>query len=375
MPTDKTTMTIDMTRTMAPEVPMFRECIERGLAMLARDPDLAETILRHRFHGTARDKQAAANWLEHRLGAAPNPDRLLITGGTQNTLMILFSRLVPKGAVIGAEKLTYAAIGQLAMLNRTTVLPIDVDEDGLREDSLEAMCKAHKVAAVYINPTGHNPTTSIMSVERRQRVAEVARKYAVPIIEDDVHGHITKNAPPPIASIAPELTWYMMSVSKCMGIGLRTAYLVAPSEASLADLVRPIPSISAWFVTGISAAVITHLIESGAASEIAGQISDEIAARQAIAQEMLGHLGVMHTNRSSLHIWLDLPPNRTIEAFIQTAASNGVALRHPRVFAIPGTEIESNVRVSLIAPSTHEDLRQGLKVLADLLIGRAKFQA
>src|SRR5262249_6386202 len=133
------------------------------------------------------------------------------------------------------------------------------------------------------------------------------------------------------------------------------------------DLVRPIPSISTWFVPGISAAVVTHLIESGSSSQIARQISEEIAARQTIAQEILRPLGLMHTNRSSLHISIDLPPNWTIEAFIQAAAGRRVILRHPRVFATPGTEIEGNIRVSLIAPSTHDDLRQGLQILAGLL--------
>ncbi|WP_407151188.1 PLP-dependent aminotransferase family protein [Bradyrhizobium sp. ORS 86] len=371
MSADETTAPIDMTRTTAPEVPIFREYVERSLAAVAREPDLAGTMLRHRFHGSARDKQVAANWLGRRLGAVPNPARLLMTGGTQNTLMILFSHLAPQGTAIATEKLTYAAIGQLATLGRISVLPVDIDEDGLREDSLEAVCKAHKVGAVYINPTGHNPTTSIMSIERRRRVADVARKYTVPIIEDDVHGHITEDAPPPLASIAPDLTWYLMSVSKCMGIGLRTAYLIAPSEDGLADLLRPIPSVSSWFVPGLSAAVITHLIESGAACEIAGQISSEIAARQDIAQQMLGHLGLMRTHRSSLHVWIDLPPPWTIEAFIQAAAGKSVTLRHPRVFATSGTDIKGHIRASLIAPSTHEGLRRGLRVIADLLAGRA----
>nr|WP_236000012.1 PLP-dependent aminotransferase family protein [Bradyrhizobium uaiense] len=360
-----------MTRTWAPHVPAFREHVERSLTAVAAAPDLASTIQRHRFHGSARDKQAAANWLGCRLGAVPNPARLLMTGGTQNTLMVLFSRLGPRGTAIAAEKLTYAAIGQLAMLGRIGVVPIDIDEEGMRDDSLESVCKAHKLTAVYINPTGHNPTTSMMSIKRRQRLARVARKYALPIIEDDVHGLITKNAPPPIASVAPDLTWYLMSASKCLGIGLRTAYLIAPSEDKLADLLRPIPSVSSWFVPGLSAAIITNLIESGAASHISEQISREIAARQDIAREILGPLAVMRTNDSSLHVWIDLPPRWTAEPFVQAARTKGVGLRHPRVFATPGIEVEHNIRVSLVAPETHEDLRRGLTILAALLLDRA----
>ncbi|MET4349395.1 PLP-dependent aminotransferase family protein [Bradyrhizobium sp. RT9a] len=361
---------IDMTRTMAPEVPGFQEYVIEGLGKIAALPELSDIAQRHRFHGTTHDKAVAAQWLGRRLGGTPNLSRLLLTGGTQNILMILFSRLVPKGSVIAAEKLTYAAIGQLAMLAGASVLPVDIDGDGMRADALEETCRSHKVAAVYTNPTGHNPTTSIMSAERRQSIVEVARRHGVAIIEDDVHGFITKHAPAPIATMAPELTWYMMTMSKCLGIGLRAAYLVAPNAEKLAQLLGSIPSVSAWFVPGLSAALITNLIETGAADQIVRRISVEIGARQEIAQEILGPLGVMHTNSSSLHVWLDLPHAWTIEKFVDAAAEQGVTLRHPNVFAIPGTEIKSNIRLSLVAPATHADLRGGLFRIAGLLQSR-----
>ncbi|MDA9504875.1 hypothetical protein XI09_09175 [Bradyrhizobium sp. CCBAU 11386] len=284
--------------------------------------------------------------------------------------MILFSRLVPKGSVIAAEKLTYAAIGQLAMLTGVSVLPIEIDSDGMRADSLEEACMSQKVAVVYINPTDHNPTTSVMSVERRQSIAEVARKHGLAIVEDDVHGFISKHAPPPIATIAPEHTWYIMTVSKCLGIGLRAAYLVAPSAETLIEVAASIPSVSAWFVPGLSAALITNLIETGAADEIARSISAEIGSRQEIAQEVLGPSGGMHTNGSSLHVWLDLPHAWAIEDFVDAAAQAGVILRHPNVFAIPGFSIKSNIRLSLIAPATHSDLREGLLRIARVLQSR-----
>ncbi|MFB9264812.1 PLP-dependent aminotransferase family protein [Bradyrhizobium erythrophlei] len=361
---------IDMTRTMAPDVPSFREYIIEGLGQIAALPELSGIVQRHRFHGSTQDKAVAAQWLGRRLGSAPDPPRLLLTGGTQNILMILFSRLVPKGSVIAAEKLTYAAIGQLAMLAGVSVLPVDIDSDGLRADALEEICRSHRVAVAYTNPTNHNPTTSIMSTERRQSIADVARRYGVALIEDDVHGFITKHAPPPIATIAPELTWYMMTVSKCLGIGLRAAYLVAPNADKLAQLLACIPSVSTWFVPGLSAALITNLIETGAAEEIARSISVEVGLRQAIAQEILGPLKGMHTNNSSLHVWLDLPHAWTIEDFVNAAAKAGVTLRHPNVFAVPGTEVKSNIRLSLVAPARHSDLREGLFRIAGLLQSR-----
>lgn len=365
-----TSEAIDLTRTMAPEVPGFRESIVQGLKAVSELPDLSTVVQRHRFHGSPNDRQVAAKWLASRLGSVPDVSRLLVTGGTQNILWMLLARLLPKGTLLATERLTYAAIGQLSMLSGVQVLGVDIDEEGMKADALEHVCRSHKVAAVYLNPTGHNPTTSTMSLERRLEIAEVARRHNLAVFEDDVHGFITKNAPPPIASIAPDITWYIMTVSKCLGIGLRTAYLVAPSADHLAELAKPIPSISAWFVPGISAALITHLIETGAADAIAQGISNEIGARQDIAQEILGPLELMHTNRSSLHAWIDLPSSWTIEDLVDAAAESGVALRHPKVFATPGTEIRGHLRLSMIAPVTHADLREGLSRVSTLLKSR-----
>lgn len=74
----------------------------------------------------------------------------------------------------------------------------------------------------------------------------------------------------------------------------------------------------------------------------------------------------MRTNKSSLRAWIDLPSPWAAEPFIQAARTKGASLRHPRVFATP----ERNIRASLIAPTTHEDLRRELSVLADLLLNR-----
>ena len=86
-----------------------------------------------------------------------------------------------------------------------------------------------------------------------------------------------------------------------------------------------------------------------------------------MARKVLGPLGVMHTNRSYLHIWIDLPRGWTIEAFIDAAADKGVTLRHPGIFAASGVEIKGQLRMSMIAPPTHTDLREGLLRMASLL--------
>jgi DNA-binding transcriptional MocR family regulator len=60
--------------------------------------------------------------------------------------------------------------------------------------------------ALYLNPTLLNPTTHTISEPRRLAVTSIARRFGVPIVEDDPYGLLPEHAPPAFAALAPELT-------------------------------------------------------------------------------------------------------------------------------------------------------------------------
>lgn len=77
------------------------------------------------------------------------------------------------------------------------------------------------------NPTLHNPTTLTIPARRRAEIANVAREFGVPIAKDDAYGFIPDHGEPPFAAISPDLTWHIAGLAKCIGAGLRVAYVVA----------------------------------------------------------------------------------------------------------------------------------------------------
>src|SRR5712672_438250 len=58
-----------------------------------------------------------------------------------------------------------------------------IDGKGLRPEGFEEACEKHRPKALYCMPTVRNPTGSIMSEQRRHRIAEIARRNRVAIIE------------------------------------------------------------------------------------------------------------------------------------------------------------------------------------------------
>ena len=136
---------------------------------------------------------------------------------------------------------------------------LDIDADGIVPESFEAACRSLRPRALYCNPTVQNPTTAIMPAERRAAIADIARRYDVSIIEDDALGRLHLDAPKPIATLAPERTWYVMTTTKCLSHGLRLAYLVAPSSGAASRVIGPVEHLSYWHPAPLLAAMVTRL--------------------------------------------------------------------------------------------------------------------
>ncbi|MFW8236722.1 aminotransferase class I/II-fold pyridoxal phosphate-dependent enzyme, partial [Klebsiella pneumoniae] len=83
-------------------------------------------------------------------------------------------------------------------------------EHGIIPDHFEELCDDQKVTALVCTPNLNNPTGAIMPEHRRRQIAEIAARYNVYIIEDDVYGALLsqQQRPRPIATWAPDLTFY-----------------------------------------------------------------------------------------------------------------------------------------------------------------------
>ena len=107
---------------------------------------------------------------------------------------------------------------------------LPLDDEGPSAEAFETACKTLKPKALVFNPTLQNPTTLTTTLARREALADVALRYAIPVVEDDAYAMLPRQAPPPFATLAPELTYYVTGFSKCLGAGLRTAYVCTPGE-------------------------------------------------------------------------------------------------------------------------------------------------
>ena len=360
---------VDFRRSLPPRVMGMQQQMPQGLHSLANAPGLEILMHESRARAEPRERLAAARFLAPRLGAEASPERVIVTNGTQSALILLLREIVGASGVLLAENLTYAALRPLARECAIRLEGVAIDEEGLLPDAFERACRTLKPRALYCNPTLHNPTTAIMSLARRWEIVEIARRHGVALIEDEALGRLYPDAPQPLATLAPEICWYLMSTTKCMSHGLRVAYLVAPSGESAQALLETAAQLSFWVPMPLGLALTTSWIESGIADRITAEIATECGERQRIASEILADFD-MRAPPSAMHIWLTLPAGVRANPFVEDAQKAGVLLRPASRFSVNNDPVPECIRLSLSTPSSLAEVREGLHALRDLIARR-----
>jgi 2-aminoadipate transaminase len=107
-----------------------------------------------------------------------------------------------------------------------------MDDEGMRSDEVDGLLADGKVKFIYALPNFQNPSGRTMSLERRQRLVEAARRHGVPILEDDPYGELRFEGEPlpSLRSLWPEGVIYLGTFSKILAPGFRLAWVVAPPD-------------------------------------------------------------------------------------------------------------------------------------------------
>ncbi len=356
-------MPVDLSMNLPPEPddPALVARMQEGYAALTRD--LIPLLRYQGFGGSTDDKDAAARWLARRR-ITPTHEHLFVTPGAHPALLGILGTVTRPGDVLVSECTTYPGVRSIAAQLGLKLVGVRMDREGIQPDLLEDICRRHAPKALYLNPTLQNPTTITMSAQRREKIVAIARQWRLQIVEDDAYGFIPTQAPPPIAALAPELTWHIAGLSKCLGAGLRVAYVVAPDARSgwaCAAAVRA----ATVMASPLNLALATRWIQDGTADAMLQAIRTEAAARQALAAELLPRDRFLG-DPLAFNIWLSLPEGWTRSAFIGQMRMTRVGVVGSDAFTVEGPPKEA-VRVCLGGPASRDAIRSELEFIAHML--------
>lgn len=355
----------EMTMNMPPE-PRDEHLVARmheGAAQAFAQADLYDLLRYQDFGGTVHDREAAMQWLRPHVPEA-GVDRILVCPGIHGVLTALISQLARPGELVCVESLTYPGIKAIAAQLGVQLHALQLDDDGPIADAFEHACKTLKPKALYCNPTLLNPTTGTVSRARREALADVALRYAVPIIEDDAYGMLPRQMPPTLATLAPALTYYVTGFSKCFGAGLRSAYVCAPTARQSQRLAGALRATTVM-ASPVTNALTTMWVEDGTADAMLQAVRAESAARQLLAARHLGGHG-LQAHPEGFHAWLPLTPGWSPVEFASFLRTRNVGVVASAAFSTDGDPPDA-VRICLGGPMSREECDDALRLLADTL--------
>lgn len=367
-PEPATAAAIDLGLSLPPRLPEEGALLAATLRELADEPRATGGLLAYRPASADRRQLAVgAEWLG-RLGLPADPDRLLVTAGSQHGLNAVMAGAFRPGQVLLTGGLTYPPIKSQARAYGLRLRTVELDDEGVCPEAVDRACRLEpRPSGLYLVPTVHNPTGGTLSPERRTALARLAEEHELWIVEDDIHALLPADPPRPIAADLPTRTIYLSSVSKCLSPGLRTGFLAAPAalHSRLLDAVHA----SLWMAAPLMVEITTRWIADGTADRLIAAKRRESEVRQRLARRLLdGHR--LRSHPSSHFLWLELPePWCSDEAAVQ-ARERGVIVTGAGAFAVGRRNVPQAIRLSLGSPP-RDDLERGLTILAEMLAGSA----
>jgi DNA-binding transcriptional MocR family regulator len=262
-----------------------------------------------------------------RHGTPTEPDQLLVTNGAQDALALLTSMLVRPGDRVVVEAPTYPGAVEVFSRAGASIVGLPRDHAGPRPDDLRHALSAMGAAFVFLIPTCHNPTGSVMHEQRRRELLRVCREHDVTVIEDLTPAEILFDgeAPPTLAVLdGSDRVITVGSFSKVLWGGLRVGWLRAPRS-----LVLRAGRLKAARDLG------SGLLDQAAVLGALGQLDDIAAHRRRVARERHDHLRreletrmpewQIAPSRGGYSLWVRLPSG-TGDELAAAAMTRGVAI-------------------------------------------------
>lgn len=314
-------------------------------------------------------REAVATWLLDR-NVVTSPDQVVITSGAQQGVSLCLRAFVRQGDVVLVEEPTYLGFIERATAQGVRLIGVPLDDDGMRIDVLAQLIREFRPRLLYTVPTYHNPTGVCLSVERQQRLLQLASEHRLPIIEDDVYGALGYDGPPPLPLKSRDeagMVVHLGSFSKILTPGLRLGYLVADAD-QLGPLLAAKRTDDLLCSPLLQRALADYLTRGHLAGHLR-RVRTLYRERRDVMTKALEQFcpSSVHWNvpAGGLCFWLSLPPGISGSKVYTEAIERGVGVALGSVF-FPQPPRTSHLRLCFAAQPP-EAIVAGVQLLGQLL--------
>jgi len=331
-------------------------------------------------------KNEVAKFLTRQYAQSVDKDDIFVTSGASEGLLLLLNTFFTAEHTLFVEDPTYLLVNNF--LKKGYVCkgqPVSVLSDGLDLDELEA--KVQRLpdlpitestpfrAAVYTIPTFHNPTGISYTPANCKRLVELARKYNLLVIADDVYNVLSYESetndinfnPPPTRLFAYDDKSHADykgnvvangSFAKIVAPGLRLGWYEAPKRI-LDELKTNYVLLSGGGMSSQTSYVLAEALRNGDVDKHVQELRILHRARMnavtGVVDQMLGEYGVTITHPAGGYfLWVKLPDNITAESVLKYSSQELQVTFVPGRAASLSGNYGNHIRLSIAYYETDE---------------------
>lgn len=306
-------------------------------------------------------------------GIHAHPDDVVVTTGSQQALDLVTKIFINSGDVVVAEAPSYVGALGVFRAHEADVVHVPLDAHGLVPEALDETltrlkAEGRRVKLIYTVPNYHNPAGVTLSLERRPRIVEIARRHGVLIVEDDPYGLLGFDADPMPAmrSLTEDGVIYLGSFSKTFAPGFRVGWAVAPHAvreklvlASEAAILCP-SNASQMAISSY----LDHHDWQGQIKSFREQYRERRDATIAALEEFIP-AATWTVPDGGFYTWVKLPEGLDSKSMLPRAVTARVAYVPGTAFYFDGSGAD-HMRLSYCYP-TPERIREGVRRLATVV--------
>ncbi len=298
-------------------------------------------------------------------------DDLIITSGGQQALDLTFKTLLNEGDTVVLESPSF--IGGMNSLRSYNVHlhGIEMQEDGMDIDALEAYVKTQKIKLVYTIATFQNPSGITMSAEKRKKLLSLADKYDFYILEDNPYGELRyKGEDVPTIKSFDTLgrVIYAGSYSKTISPGLRLGWVIARQDIMEKIVIcKQVSDVHTTVLPQMMAAEFFKVYDFDTHIEKAKVLYRERGDEMCTAIDEYFPKACTHTvPEGGIFLWCTLPEGYDSDALLKEAVAQKVAfVAGSTCMPVPEEGARyMRLNYSLTAP---DKIREGIQRLGEVI--------
>jgi 2-aminoadipate transaminase len=323
--------------------------------------------------GHAGMRRAMAARESTREGVEVDPDHLLITNGSMQAVTLTAEALQEQaGDTVIVEEFCYPGTLSAYRSLRLDMVGIPLDEGGMKIAALERElqrldAEGRKPKFIYAISTYQNPTGFVMPRARRLELIELARRFGVPIVEDNCYGDVHYEGPiePAIYALDDDPDHiYLCSLSKILAPGFRLGYVYARPPMLERILARRHDAGS----NTLAAAMVAEFYKDGIAAHAAVTnpvLKDKRDLTCAGLEEHAADLCRWSRPVGGLFVWVRLPRDTDRARLRALADTRGVHYLAGASFHYRGEDVPY-LRLAF-GHLTRDQIRAGVPLLAQCI--------